>query len=187
MRRPMIALQALVLCACLARPAVAQESALRPGMRVRVTAPAVSPKPFVGVVDSVFEQGIVLRTGHEVRSSFRLSGVSQVEVSGGRKRPVWSMTAPLWLTAAAGGLGASLAYATSDDSDFLGREFAAAAGGTLGGVAGLLVGTAMAIGIKRDIWEPVDLNAPAARARLSPSLYVAPGMRGTRMGVRAAF
>jgi hypothetical protein len=156
-------------------------------MRVRVTVPTVSPKPFVGVVDSVFQQGIVLRTRPDVRSSFRLSGVSQVDVSRGRKRPVWSMTAPLWLTAATGGLGASLAYATSDDSDFFGREFAAAAGGALGGMVGLLVGTAMAIGIKQDIWEPVDLNAPAARARLSPSLYVAPGIRGATMGVRAAF
>ena len=187
MRRPMIAFSALVICVCLAQPAEAQESALLPGMRVRVTAPAVSPKPFVGVVDSVIEQGIVLRTHRNASSSFRLSGFSQVEVSRGRKRPVWSMTAPLWLTAAAGGLGASLAYATSDDSDFFGRDFAAVAGGALGGLAGLVVGSAMAIGIKQDIWEPVDLNAPAARARLSPSLYVAPGIRAARMGVRAAF
>lgn len=158
-----------------------------PGTRVRVSAPVISPKPLVGVVSSVSGDTIRLRTRGDVMMSIPWSQVRHIESSSGRKRPMWSKTAPLWLTASAGGAGALVGYATTSDDDFLGRGFGAAAVGVLGGALGLLVGTGLAIGVRQDTWSPVVDASRDSRVIGTPSLYVSPGSRGPILGIRATF
>jgi hypothetical protein len=157
------------------------------GTRVRVTAPDVSPKPLVGVVNSVSRDTIRLRTRGDVMISIPWSQVTHLESSRGRKRPMWSKTAPLWLTASVGGAGALVGYAASSDDDFFGRGFGAAIAGGLGGALGLLVGTGLAIGVRQDRWIPVVDASRDSRVIGTPSLYVSPGSRGPILGIRATF
>ena len=98
---------------------------------------------------------------------------------------MWSLTAPIWLTAVSGGVGAIVGYSTSSDDGFFGRDGGAALAGAGFGLLGFLVGTGLAIGVKEEIWESVP--TPISRASVAPSLYVAPGSRGVTLGMRAAF
>lgn len=49
---------------------------------------------------------MMLQTSAEVVTPIPFSQVTHLEVSQGRVRPMWSKTAPLWLTLSAGGVGA---------------------------------------------------------------------------------
>jgi len=93
---------------------------------------------------------------------------------------MWSKTAPLWLTAAAGATGAVVGYAATSSDDFLGREGGAAAGGILGGLVGLIVGTVIAVEVVHDTLEPV-VGGVSLHSSAAPGLYVAP--RGSRLSV----
>jgi hypothetical protein len=186
MRRAILA-SLLILAVCLVESLGAQTPTMRRGTRVRLTVPQVSRKSFDGVVESVDDTTLILRSGRAAWTTIPLSAVTRLEVSRARKRPMWSKTAPLWLTLSAGSAGALLSYATASDDEFFGRGFAAAAGGAVFGTLGLLVGTGMAIGVVEDVWEPVIDRAGASRASAGPSLYVAPGSRGLTLGVRTAF
>ena len=189
MRRSTLLVSQLILTVCVVQSLAAQGPTLQRQARVRVTTPSMSKKPLVGIVDSVDAGGLVLRTGRVASTTIPFSRVTRLEVSRGRKRPMWSKTAPLWLTGAAGGVGAIVGYATSSDEDFFGRDFGTVLLGGLGSVLGLVVGTGMAIGVKADTWETVPGGVADSRSLTTPSLYLAPG-RGARsltVGLRAAF
>lgn len=165
---------------------VAQTLPVSQGTRVRVVTTDAT-RPIVGVVDSVGDETISVRTSRAAATKVPVSHLTRVDVSRARKRPMWSMTAPLWLTVVSGAAGAVLGYTTTPKDDFLGPEFGAAAVGTLGAGLGLIVGTGLAIGVKRDTWEPV-MNATASRSRSAvPAVYVAPRGRGAGVGFRASF
>jgi hypothetical protein len=186
MRRTMPLLLGVTLTLCAVRSLVAQTLPVSQGARVRVATTAAG-RPIIGIADSVGEGAIRVRTGPAAAVTVRIDQLARVDVSRARKRPTWSKTAPLWLTAVSAGVGAVLGYATTPEDDFLGPEFGAAAVGTLGGALGLLVGTGLAIGVKEDTWEPV-LNTGGSRSVSGvPSLFVAPRGRGIGVGLRAAF
>ena len=187
MRRLMVLLSRVSLGLCVGQSLVAQTLDVRRGARVRVTAAARPSKPIIGVVDSVSGGAITLQTGGYLPTRLAISQIDRVEVSRARKRPTWSMTAPLWLTAVSGGVGAALGYASTPKDDFFGPGFGAAVFGTLGGALGLVVGTGLAIGVKEDTWEPVLDSRGSQRSLGAPALYVAPRGRGLGVGVRAAF
>ena len=187
MRRTILLVSALILVLCVVQSSPAQLPTVPRGTRVRVTFEDNSSKPMVGVMDSVGDGMVRFRTGREATSTIAVSHIARLEVSSARKRPMWSMTAPLWMPLAAGGAGAALGYATSSDDDFLDREFGAMAGGVLAGGLGLLVGTSLALVVKEDRWETVHDATRASRALVAPSLYVAPGSSGVKLGMRAAF
>ena len=188
MRRAILLLSALILVLCVVQSSPAQLPTVPRGTRVRVTFENTSSKPMVAVMDSVGDGMVRFRTGREAASTIAVSHIARLEVSSGRKRPMWSMTAPVWLTLAAGGTGAILGSATSsDDEMFGGRALGAALGGALGGVLGLVAGSALAFTVKNDTWETVHDATRASHAFVAPSLYVAPGSSGMKLGMRAAF
>jgi hypothetical protein len=112
---------------------------------------------------------------------------THLEVSRRQTRPTWSKTAPLWLTATGAGVGAIIGYTTTPKDDFFGPDFGAAVLGGVGGVLGLLVGTGLALGVKDETWEAVPIPGGSSRSALAPSIYVRPGSKGVRLGMRAAF
>jgi len=99
---------------------------------------------------------------------------------------MWSKTAPLWLTAAAGATGAVVGYATTPSDDVLGPEFGAAAGGVLGGLVGLVAGIIIAVEVVHETWEPVG-GEISRRSFATPGLYVAPQRSGLGFGLHATF
>jgi hypothetical protein len=187
MRCTILLVSQLALAVCETQPTAAQDPPLHKGARIRATVPGGSRKPIVGIVDSV-SQGVVVLSMDRAYSTTRipLAQVSKLEVSRRRTRPMWSKTAPLWLTASLGGAGALIGYATTPEDDFFGPGFGALVVGGLGGAIGLLVGTGLAFGVKTDVWESV-IPAGSPRAALAPSIYVSPGSKGVRLGMRAAF
>ena len=188
MRRPILLVSASILVLCVVQSLPAQLPAVSRGARVRVTFENASSKPMIGAVDSVGDGMVRLRTSREATNIVPLSTITRLEVASGRKRPMWSMTAPVWLTLAAGGAGAILGSATSSDDDMFGdRALGAALGGVLGGALGLVVGSSLAITVKNDTWETVHDATRASRVFVAPSLYVSPGSNGTKLGMRAAF
>src|SRR5688572_29681677 len=136
MRRPILLVSASILVLCVVQSLPAQLPAVSRGARVRVTFENASSKPMIGIVDSVGDGMVRFRASREATNTVPLSTITRLEVVSGRKRPMWSMTAPLWLPLAAGGTGAILGYATSSDDDFFGREFGALAGSVLAGGLG---------------------------------------------------
>jgi len=187
MRRTILLVSTLILVLCVAQSLPAQLPMVPRGARVRVTFENTSSKPMVAIMDSVGDGMVRFRTSPEATSTIAVSHIARLEVSSARKRPMWSMTAPLWMPLAAGGAGAALGYATSSDDDFFGREFGALAGGVLAGGLGLLVGTSLALVVKDDTWETVHDATRASHVFVAPSLYVAPGSSGMKLGMRAAF
>ena len=188
-RRSTLVVSQLVLTLCVVQTLPAQISTLPRGARIRVSAPGVSPTPLIGVVDSMSDGAIMMqvrRDGYVVKPVIRLSEVTHVDVSRGRKRPTWSKTAPLWLTALAAGTGAIVAHNNPDDDDYFSRGEEAALSAIGMGTLGLLVGTGLAIGVKKERWESV-LETGASRASVPPSFYVAPASRRVTLGLRAAF
>ena len=187
MRRTILLVSSLILVLCVVESLPAQFPTVPRGARVRVTFENASSKPVVATMDSVGDGMVRFRTSREATNTVSLSTITRLEVVSGRKRPMWSMTAPLWMPLAAGGAGAALGYATSSDDDFFGREFGALAGGVLAGGLGLLVGTSLALVVKEDRWETVHDASRAPRVFVAPSLYVAPASSGMKLGMRAAF
>lgn len=186
MRRTMPLLVGVSLALCVGQSLVAQPFPLPQGARVRVVTTDAA-RPIIGVVDSVGDGTISIRTSREVAMKVRISQLTRADVSVARKRPMWSMTAPLWLTIACGGVGAALGYASTPEDDFFGPEFGAAVFGTLGGALGLLVGTGLAIGVKQDTWAPVIDGGGKSGASRTAAAYVAPRPQGLALGLRATF
>jgi hypothetical protein len=187
MRRSMLAVSVLSFAMCLTESAAAQILDLPRGTRVRVTTSTTSQKPLVGAVDTVRGDTLFWKRNPDGLRPVPLALVSRLEISRSRKRPMWSKTAPLWLTGAGAGVGAFVGYATTPKDDFFGPDFGAAVVGSLGGILGLAVGTGLAIGVKSDEWESVLEPASRQRASIVPSVYLAPASRGMTVGLRAAF
>jgi len=187
MRRLMLLLSRVSLCLCVGQSLAAQTLDVRRGARVRVTATARPSKPIIGVVDSVSGGTITLQTGGYLPTRLAISQIDRVEVSRTQKRPMWSKTAPLWLTFSAAGAGALLGYATEPEGGLFDRDFAAAAAAGAAGALGLLVGTGLAIGVTEDTWESVLDARGSQRSSGAPAVYVAPRGRGLGVGLRAAF
>ncbi len=178
MRRTMLLLSGVTLAVSVGQTLVAQTFAVPRGARVRVVT-TDSKTPLIGVAGSATETMISV-TSHRDTTWIPIRAITRVDVSTARKRPTWSKTAPLWLTAAAGATGAVLGYATTPSDDFMGPEFGAAAGGILGGILGLVAGTIIAVQVVHETWEPV-VGGVSSRSSAAPALYVAP--RGSRLSV----
>jgi hypothetical protein len=184
MRRTMLLLSGVALAVCVGRTLVAQTLPVPRGARVRVVTTA-SKTPVIGNADAVTDTMISVAV-HRDTTWIPIRTITRVEVSTARKRPMWSKTAPLWLTAAAGATGAVLGYATTPSDDLLGPELGAAAGGALGGILGLIVGTSLAFGVVHDTWKPVE-GGVSPHPTAAPALYVAPRRSGLAFGLHATF
>ena len=155
------------------------------GDRIRVTVPSLGVKPFVGIVERVPADTILVRTGAEVLSAFPLDQVARLELSRGTRSPTWALFAPLWMPLAGGAVGFALGAAKPGS-----REDPATAGliiGVMGAVVGLVAGVVTVFVVDlRDEWETVPTGR-GSRTSLAPSLHVAPSTRGLRLGLRAGF
>jgi hypothetical protein len=185
MRRPALTLSQLTLALGLSHAIAAQGPPLKRGDRIRLTVPTVGARPFVGVVETVRADTILVRRSAEVLSVFPLDRVTRLEASRGVRRPMWSKTAPLWMPLAGAAIGFIGGYAdpasrtSRDDSG----AFIAIFGAPLGLLAGVV--TAIAVG-PREEWDAVPTPG-GSRPPLAPSPYIAPGTRGLTLGLRAAF
>ena len=184
MRRVMLLLSGVTLAVSASRTLVAQTFPVPRGTRVRVTT-TTSEKPVIGVVESVGDTSV--RITHQ-RDTTRIlvRTISGVDVSTARTRPMWSKTAPLWVTAVTGAAGAALGYESTPSDDIMGPGFGAFAGGVVGGLLGLIVGTVIAIEVVHETWEPAVAGV-SQRSSAAPGLYVAPRRSGLAVGLHAAF
>jgi hypothetical protein len=178
----------MVLALVLGGSLGAQSATLERGTRIRVTMGGAVSKPFVGVVDSVVGDTIRLQTAFQAGASVPLASVWRLEVFSGRRRPMWAKLAPLWATGVGFGVGALIGHAAAqEEGTNYEPGFAEAAWGGIFGVAGLVAGTGVAIGIKSDHWTTVARPAVTGHAAPVPSIYAASWHRGVKLGVRAAF
>ena len=184
MRCTILLLSGVILAVSADRTLVAQTFPVPRGTRVRVTT-TTSEKPVIGVVEAVSDTSV--RITHQ-RDTTRIlvRTIRGVEVSTARTRPTWSKTAPLWLTAVTGSVGAAIGHETTPSDDMMGKGFGAFAGGVVGGVVGLIAGTVIAIEVVHETWEPVVAGV-SQRSSTAPRLYVAPRRSGISVGLRAAF
>jgi len=150
---------------------IAQEQALQPGQRVRVTVPSLDLSKHQDTFQRVAGDTLVLSS-----AGYALPDVTRFDVYAGRK-------SHLWLGAGIGLLAGAITGAVTwtsigdcgfvDDSEcrFYGSLLFGGVGAVAGGVVGLL--------IKTDRWEEVPLD----RLRLS----IAPTRNGLGIGARIAF
>lgn len=186
MRCTILLLSGVILAVSADRTVVAQTFPVPRGTRVRVTT-TTSEKPVIGVVEAVSDTSV--RITHQ-RDTTRIlvRTIRGVEVSTARTRPMWSKTAPLWLTAAGAATGAVLGHETapSTGGPFSSPEDSALMGAVAGGILGLVVGTVIAVAVVHETWEPVVAGV-SERSSTAPGLYVAPRRSGISVGLRAAF
>ena len=102
--RPILALSQLVFALSLPLAMAAQGPPLKLGDRIRVTVPSLGVKPFVGIVERVPADTILVRTSPEGLSAFPLDQVARLELSRGTGSPTWALFAPLWMPLAGGAL-----------------------------------------------------------------------------------
>jgi hypothetical protein len=162
-RRSILLASELVLAFCVAQTAAAQVPTLSKGTRVRLSAADLGSQRLIGVVDSVSADMFTMRLRPGVSASIPFGQVTRLEVVRGEKRPTWSKTAPLWLTASAAGLGAILSDATYEPDGVFTREGTNAIAAVGFGALGLLVGTGIAISVKEEQWETVLDRTSSAR------------------------
>jgi len=178
-------LSQLVLGLCLSHALPAQGPPLMLGDRIRVTVPRMGVNPFVGTVERMPADTILVRTGADVLSAFPLDRVTRLELSRGKRRPAWSQSAPLWMPMAGGAVGFILGY--SKPASRTKPEESGLLIGIVGGVVGLVAGFVTAIAVDpREEWETVPTRR-GSRTSLAPSLYVAPATRGLTLGLRSGF
>jgi len=184
-RRSFFAISGLTFALCTVYTLAAQEPTLRAGARVRVTFSDTAGRPIAGIVHSVGDDSLRLRTNSAVPSAISFSRIEHLEVWRGRYRPTWSKTAPLWLTALAAGTGAIICNNESQDPSIAPDEPALCAIGC--GILALPVGIGLAIFVKKDRWETVRTPGNETGAPPAPSLYVSPRSRGLQIGLQATF
>jgi hypothetical protein len=184
MRRMMLLLSGVTLAVSAGRTLVAQTFPVPVGARIRVLT-TESKTPLTGVAGSPTETMIPV-ANHRDTTWIPIRAITRVDVSTSRTRPTWSKTAPLWLTASAGAVGAGITSATLSDDPFYGKGGAAAIGGILGGLLGLIVGTVIAVEVVHETWEPVG-GGVNPRSSAAPTLYVAPRGSGLSVGLHATF
>jgi len=184
MRRTILIGTGLSLFLVADRPLSAQGPGISPGSKLRVTAPTVLPKPYVGVVRHVRADTIVFRIARGDRPVWIvMAPIEQIDVAVQVPRSRWRKTAPLWAMGVGLAVGgASGALATANDG-FM-PHFGAIPFGALGAVAGLATGAVIAR--KTERWERVPHDALPRRTSTSPSIFILPGSRTMRLGLRAA-
>jgi hypothetical protein len=142
---------ALLLALLVASPLLAQEPVLEEGLRVRVTAPALSEGPLVGTYGGIRDDGSLLLG--ENRWAIPSSALEKVEVYAGTGANFWKGAA---IGAISGGLlGAFIGLTWPGPSDF-GHV---AAGFLVGVPVGGLVGGGVGAVVHTEKWEPVELPA----------------------------
>jgi len=185
MRRPILALSQLVLAVGLAHAMAAQGAPPKVGDRIRITVPSLGVKPFVGIVERLPADTILVRTGADVLTAFPLDQVTRLEVSRGTRSPGWSRFAPLWMPLA--GFSVGFALGAAKDASGLDPAWSGLVIGVPAAVVGLVAGIATTNVVdQREEWATVPPRR-GSRTSLSPSLYVAPATRGLTLGLRAAF
>ena len=169
-------------------PAAAQESALAPGTRVRLTLRNGDPHAgrVIALGPDLLEIGFPENGG---TASYPLTDIAKLEVLRGRHRPV--LRGLLLGTGAGivlGGAIGAMAYSPCTSTEFLGcllapetRAQSAALGATLAGAAGLIVGGLQGL-IPRDRWQRVQVNGNAVRV----NMRALPSSR-TGLGLALAF
>jgi len=183
MRPSRIGVVALLAAVIIAPTLHAQFAGLQVGARVRVELKAGTAKPTVYAVYHVTDDTLVLMIpGHVGLYSLSAAQMNRLELSH-PIRPMWSKTAPLWVTAMGAGILGTVSYETDDPGDFFSAQDSFYLGAILGGAIGLIVGTSIAFAHHADRWEPVPLAASESRSSSRPALYVSPNTRGVRVGV----
>jgi len=164
LRRLLPALAALALLA--SRPAGAQDRQLL-GARVRITAPAVLPGKFTGVVTQYDTAHLAVRDSMGAEQSFPLHSILFMEISKGASRGGSVGSRAKLMAFALGGLGAIVGGVAHPYKD-VGPSVALGAGAGI--VLGAGLGAAWGAGAPRERWEWVvrpfgyDSHAPAAPA-----------------------
>jgi len=149
--------------------ALAQELPLRPGRRLRVTAPALGSGEILGRLDLVRRD--TLRVVADSVLSIPLAGITRLEVSRGKSLLPVVLGAVVG-TAAGGAVG--IAVANASDCPFLDPCEEDLLGPPVFGAAiGALAGAALGVAFRRERWEEVPLD----RLRVS----IVP-QRGGRLG-----
>lgn len=161
--RLLIPAAAVLLCGSLAGDARAGEEPLKPGDRVRVTAPAVSPRRIEGIVSRIDAETLtIVSTADTASREVPRSLIGTLEVARGT-RSRWKGGA---IAGAAWGVGLGLLISNPPSSS----TGTSVNGGGL--AAGIVVGAAMGAGIgamlKTDRWMPVPAGAIALRVQPAP-------------------
>jgi hypothetical protein len=191
MSRPTVSSFVAVLLLCLASAQGTTQSPARdarygetstlmtPGARVRIT--LASQRAWLGTLVSVVDDSMFVRQGSSADTTLiRLSQVTRLEVSNGKRRSTHLVRNTVIGAAIGSGLGWVIGAATSDggcsrtDACWLDYEAMVAAptihnegpglviGGLAGGALGLLVSRA-----RTDDWRPVSLGPRRTAVRLS--------------------
>ena len=186
MRRTMLLLSGVAVAVSVGRTLVAQTLSVPRGARVRVVT-TDSKTPVIGAAGSMTETMMPVAI-HRSRDTtwIPIRKITQVDISTSRTRPMWSKTAPLWLTATGAAAGAAIGHATTPSDDLLGKGFGAFAGGFLGGLVGAVAGTVIAFEVVHETWEPL-VGGVSQRSSTTPALYVAPRRSALAVGLRATF
>ena len=137
-----------------------QEQPLAPGDRVRVSAPKVNSKPFVGIIDALDADTLFL----ENQITLPLASVTKIEVSRGRKSKAGTGAGIGALVGA--GTGAAMGFSDGDDPPLFSEgepflfsaEQKAGLGAIAGGGIGAIIGALIGANQKSDRWEEVPLE-----------------------------
>ena len=153
-----------------------EESSVVPGARVRITAPSVSARQFIGEVVRVSTDTLVVTAemfrlmvkGAPIYTSKRLevpfASVTRLDVSWGKERNTGKGALVGLLVG--GGVGALIGFSEGDDSpdpspvfslEFTAEQKAVMLGAAIG-AAGLVIGAAIGANTKTEIWKPVSLD-----------------------------
>jgi hypothetical protein len=139
-------------------PLAAQEPSIQPGTRVRVKAPTLFSRPFVGTLESV-RDSIVLVRGNEAMpaTQIRLSQIERVEVSQGKKSNAGRGAIAGFLVGAAAGAGFGISACSGGGGCAdVGTGTVALFTGAIGAGGGTLLGALIGLGSKSERWEEVS-------------------------------
>ena len=169
---------AIAWCLCLGvssqttRLYAEQSESLKPGMRLRVTAPSQAPKRLVGILTSVDPSVLIIQTSKEP-ITLRREAIRTLEFSerGGRKKK------GALIGAGVGVVAALIISATTKEGDLLTPAESGLAAAILFVPVGAGLGALVAPGER---WVPV----PAAAAAPADSTY---GRGGFRLALRIRF
>jgi len=160
----------------------AQAVQLQSGDRIRITATPYALKNRTARVLSVRNDSLLLQVAPAETLTVALAGVTQLDVSTGRRRHTLRGVGIGALAGVAS--GALIGFASGDDPPgwfaMTASEKAALGGATLG-VAGLVVGAVVGALKVSDRWTSVPLGAGQA----TPSLQL--GRGGARLGMAVSF
>lgn len=172
----------LVACAVVVAPAVeAQNQAVAPGARVRVTAPAKGLERHVTTVENVRGDSIVVGFGGGWQT-IALRDMTSLDVSMGRESRFFADAGiGLAVGVLAGGLVGAVGYQECTDCILApaNRAQSAALGAILAGTVGLVAGAIVGVFHRPDRWRRYELPIKSTIARLPSG--------GIGLGISRAF